>query len=132
MTKYIIAIDQGTTSCRALLIDEEGHIQHTTQQEFTQIFPKSGWVEHDANVIWETQYRMILNLISESKVDLSQILSIGITNQRETIVVWDKENGQPVYNAIVWQDKRTANYAQTFKDTAEGDYIIENTGLIHS
>jgi len=130
MTKYIIAIDQGTTSCRALLIDEEGHIQHTTQQEFTQIFPKSGWVEHDANVIWETQYRMILNLISESKVDLSQILSIGITNQRETIVVWDKENGQPVYNAIVWQDKRTANYAQTFKDTAEGDYIIENTGLI--
>ena len=130
MTKYIIALDQGTTSCRALLVDHNGNIVYTTQQEFPQIFPKAGWVEHDANVIWETQYKMLINLLKESKVTADQILSIGITNQRETIVVWDKEAGIPVYNAIVWQDKRTAEYAQSFKGTADGEYIVNNTGLI--
>lgn len=130
MSKYIIALDQGTTSCRALLVNTEGDIIHTTQQEFAQIFPKAGWVEHDANVIWETQYQMMLDLLSEKNINADQILSIGITNQRETIVVWDKETGIPVYNAIVWQDKRTSTLAQSYIGTSDGEYIIENTGLI--
>lgn len=130
MSKYIIALDQGTTSCKALLVDLNGNIIHITQKEFPQIFPKAGWVEHDANVIWETQYQMMINLLKESKVSADQILSIGITNQRETVVVWDRITGIPIYNAIVWQDKRTAAYAQSFRDTEEGEYITENTGLI--
>lgn len=130
MSKYIIALDQGTTSCKALLVDLNGNIIHTTQKEFPQIFPKAGWVEHDANVIWETQYQMMIDLLKESKVSADQILSIGITNQRETVVVWDRITGIPIYNAIVWQDKRTAAYAQSFKDTEEGEYITDNTGLI--
>ncbi|MDA9181857.1 glycerol kinase GlpK [Saprospiraceae bacterium] len=130
MSKYIIALDQGTTSCKALLVDLNGNIIHVTQKEFPQIFPKAGWVEHDANVIWETQYQMMINLLKESKVSADQILSIGITNQRETVVVWDRITGIPIYNAIVWQDKRTAAYAQSFKDTEEGEYITDNTGLI--
>ena len=130
MSKYIIALDQGTTSCKALLVDLNGNIIHTTQKEFPQIFPKAGWVEHDANVIWETQYQMMINLLKESKVSADQILSIGITNQRETVVVWDRITGIPIYNAIVWQDKRTAAYAQSFRDTEEGEYITDNTGLI--
>lgn len=130
MSKYIIALDQGTTSCKALLVDLNGNIIHTTQKEFPQIFPKAGWVEHNANVIWETLYQMMINLLKESKVSADQILSIGITNQRETVVVWDKITGIPIYNAIVWQDKRTAAYAQSYRDTEEGEYIIDNTGLI--
>jgi len=130
MSKYIIALDQGTTSCKALLVDLNGNIIHITQKEFPQIFPKAGWVEHDANVIWETQYQMMINLLKESKVSADQILSIGITNQRETVVVWDRITGIPIYNAIVWQDKRTAAYAQSFRDTEEGEYITDNTGLI--
>ena len=130
MSKYIIALDQGTTSCKALLVDLNGNIIHTTQKEFPQIFPKAGWVEHNANVIWETLYHMMINLLKESKVSADQILSIGITNQRETVVVWDRITGIPIYNAIVWQDKRTAAYAQSFKDTEEGEYITDNTGLI--
>ncbi|MDG1717940.1 MAG: glycerol kinase GlpK [Saprospiraceae bacterium] len=130
MSKYIIALDQGTTSCKALLVDLNGNIIHTTQKEFPQIFPKAGWVEHNANVIWETLYQMMINLLKESKVSADQILSIGITNQRETVVVWDRITGNPIYNAIVWQDKRTAAYAQSFRDTEEGEYIIDNTGLI--
>ena len=130
MSKYIIALDQGTTSCKALLVDLNGNIIHVTQKEFPQIFPKAGWVEHNANVIWETLYHMMINLLKESKVSADQILSIGITNQRETVVVWDRITGIPIYNAIVWQDKRTAAYAQSFRDTEEGEYIIDNTGLI--
>ena len=130
MSKYIIALDQGTTSCKALLVDLNGNIIHTTQKEFPQIFPKAGWVEHNANVIWETLYHMMINLLKESKVSADQILSIGITNQRETVVVWDRITGIPIYNAIVWQDKRTAAYAQSFRDTEEGEYITDNTGLI--
>lgn len=130
MSKYIIALDQGTTSCKALLVDLNGNIIHITQKEFPQIFPKAGWVEHDANVIWETQYQMMINLLKESKVSADQILSIGITNQRETVVVWDRITGIPIYNAIVWQDKRTAAYVQSFRDTEEGEYITDNTGLI--
>ena len=130
MSKYIIALDQGTTSCKALLVDLNGNIIHTTQKEFPQIFPKAGWVEHNANVIWETLYHMMINLLKESKVSADQILSIGITNQRETVVVWYRITGIPIYNAIVWQDKRTAAYAQSFRDTEEGEYIIDNTGLI--
>ena len=130
MSKYIIALDKGTTSCKALLVDLNGNIIHTTQKEFPQIFPKAGWVEHNANVIWETLYQMMINLLKESKVSADQILSIGITNQRETVVVWDRITGIPIYNAIVWQDKRTAAYAQSFRDTEEGEYIIDNTGLI--
>ena len=130
MSKYIIALDQGTTSCKALLVDLNGNIIHVTQKEFPQIFPKAGWVEHDANVIWDTQYQMMINLLKESKVSADQILSIGITNQRETVVVWDRITGIPIYNAIVWQDKRTAAYAQSFRDTEEGEYITDNTGLI--
>ena len=130
MSKYIISLDQGTTSCRALLVNTNGEIVHITQQEFPQIFPKAGWVEHDPVVIWETQYQMMLDLLREKNIQVNQILSIGITNQRETIVVWDKDTGVPIYNAIVWQDKRTSNLAQSYRDTDDGKYIIENTGLI--
>lgn len=128
--KYIVAIDQGTTSCRALLVDNEGVIIETAQQEFTQLFPKSGWVEHDANEIWDTQFRMFKKVLSLGDVSGKDIVGIGITNQRETTVVWDKRTGEPIYNAIVWQDKRTAGICEDLKKQGLTDYVRENTGLV--
>lgn len=130
MKKYILSLDQGTTSSRAILFDHAGKIVHTTQQEFTQIFPQSGWVEHDALEIWETQLRMARLVISESGVLPEEIAGIGITNQRETTVVWHKDTGLPIHNAIVWQDRRTAAICDVLKNKGHEPYIRENTGLL--
>jgi glycerol kinase len=130
MPKYIIALDQGTTSSRAVLFDEQGTIQGIAQQEFTQIFPQSGWVEHDANEIWSTQQGVLLKVLSDHQIDAHSIVAIGITNQRETTVVWDRKTGEPIYNAIVWQDKRTASICEELKAKGLTDYVRTNTGLV--
>src|SRR5687767_7384556 len=106
--KYILAIDQGTTSSRTVLFNSKGGIEGIAQQEFRQIFPQSGWVEHDPKEILSTQLGTLHKVIRDHKIDLSDVGAIGITNQRETTIVWDRKTGEPVYNAIVWQDKRTA------------------------
>jgi glycerol kinase len=130
MTKYIIALDQGTTSSRAVLFDEKGSIVGIAQQEFTQIFPQSGWVEHDADEIWSTQLGVLQKVIAENKVEAKSIVAIGITNQRETTVIWDRKTGEPIYNAIVWQDKRTASICEELKLKGLTDYVRHNTGLV--
>ena len=128
--KYIIALDQGTTSSRAVLFDELGQIKGIAQQEFRQLFPKSGWVEHDPQEIWKTQSDVLLRVISENNIAPSSIAAIGITNQRETTVIWDRKTGEPVYNAIVWQDKRTAYICEDLKSKGLTDYVRTNTGLV--
>src|SRR6058998_2412216 len=106
--KHILALDQGTTSSRAIVFDDTGTIVSTAQQEFQQIFPKAGWVEHDANEIWATQSSVATQALEKAKLTAADIAAIGITNQRETTVVWERETGKPICNAIVWQDRRTA------------------------
>jgi glycerol kinase len=128
--KYIIALDQGTTSSRAVLFKEDGQIQGIAQQEFRQIFPQSGWVEHDPNEILSTQLGVLDKVIRDNGVDISSIAAIGITNQRETAVVWDRQTGQPVYNAIVWQDKRTASICEDLKKNGYEEYVKTQTGLV--
>lgn len=128
--KYIIALDQGTTSSRSILFDEQGNIVAISQKEFTQYFPQSGWVEHDPEEILETQFATLKEVIAKAKIDVKQITAIGITNQRETTVVWDRATGKPVYNAIVWQDKRTAPICEEIKKAGHEKYIRENTGLV--
>jgi len=128
--KYIISLDQGTTSSRALLVDEKGTIQGMVQQEFKQIFPKPGWVEHDAKEILSSQLAVLQQLLEEHKVNASEIQAIGITNQRETTVVWDKHTGEPVYNAIVWQDKRTADICEHLKREGLTEHVRKTTGLV--
>ena len=126
--KYIIALDQGTTSSRALLINEVGKLIDVKQKEFKQIFPKQGWVEHDPIEILNTQLEVFEELVSN--ISLNDIISIGITNQRETTVIWDKETGKPLYNAIVWQDKRTSGICDQMKKDGLESYTRENTGLV--
>ena len=128
--KFIIALDQGTTSSRAVLFDEQGSIKGIAQQEFRQIFPKSGWVEHDPQEIWSSQSEVLNKLISYYAVDVSAIAAIGITNQRETTIVWDRKTSVPIYNAIVWQDKRTAPICEEMKAKGLTDYVRNNTGLV--
>lgn len=130
MSKFIIALDQGTTSSRAVLFDEKGSILGMAQQEFTQIFPQPGWVEHNANEIWSTQLGVLQKLISDNQVEPKSIVAIGITNQRETTVIWDRKTGEPVYNAIVWQDKRTASLCEDLKTRGLTDYVRQSTGLV--
>ncbi len=130
MGKYVLAIDQGTTSCRVLLVNHGGEIVNVAQEEFTQIFPKPGWVEHDPKEILEKQLKMIKEVISIDQVSAQDITSIGITNQRETTVVWDKDSGDPIYNAIVWQDKRTAPICEDIKKQGWDKAVRENTGLV--
>ena len=112
MKKFLVAIDQGTTSSRAILFSLSGKPIYTSQKEFTQYFPKDGWVEHNPNEIWNTTRKVLTDVIVKSKKLKGKILTIGITNQRETTVLWDKSNGKPVYNAIVWQDRRTEDLGQ--------------------
>jgi glycerol kinase len=128
--KYIIALDQGTTSSRAVLVNEKAAITGIEQKEFTQIFPKPGWVEHDANEILKTQLGVLSDLIESKKISQTDIVALGITNQRETTVVWDRKSGLPVYNAIVWQDKRTADICEDLKKSGLSDYVRETTGLV--
>ena len=130
MKKYILSFDQGTTSSRAILFDKAGAIIATAQQEFTQIFPKSGWVEHDAMEIWGTQSGVARQVLEETGTRPDEVAAIGITNQRETTVVWDKNTGKPVYNAIVWQCRRTASICDELKAKGWTDAIRQKTGLI--
>lgn len=131
MSRYLLAIDQGTTSSRAIVFDLDGHIIATSQQEFPQIFPQDGWVEHDPEAIWATTEETCREAIKKASLQASDILSIGITNQRETTLVWDKKTGQPIYNAIVWQDRRTANLCQELR-SQEGlvEKLTAKTGLL--
>ncbi len=128
--KFILAIDQGTTSCRVLLVDHQGTIRNIAQQEFKQYFPKPGWVEHDPEEIWITQMKMLEQVLHESDLEPQQIAAIGITNQRETTVVWDRHTGKPIYNAIVWQDKRTADICEEMKAHDLEGYVRTETGLV--
>ena len=112
MKKYILAIDQGTTSSRAIVFDKKGHKISSAQLEFTQICPHSGWVEHDAEEIWHTTYEVIKEAVNKEGIDPSEIAGIGITNQRETTVVWDKETSEPIYNAIVWQSRQSQDICE--------------------
>ena len=130
MKKYILSIDAGTTSSRAILFDKNGKQISISQFEFTQIFPKESWVEHDPVEIWETQLRAIKDVVSKSSINVEEIDSIGITNQRETTVVWNKKTGKPVYNAIVWQDRRTAFICDELEKKGFEKLFYEKTGLV--
>jgi glycerol kinase len=130
MEKYILSLDQGTTSSRAILFNKKGEIVHVSQKEFTQYFPKPGWVEHNANEIWGSVLAVIAGVLSESGVKPEQVAAIGITNQRETTVVWDKETGNPVYNAIVWQSRQTSGICDELKEKGYDDLFREKTGLL--
>ncbi|MCT4606617.1 MAG: glycerol kinase GlpK [Marinisporobacter sp.] len=130
MKKYVMALDQGTTSCRAILFDHDGKIVNVAQSEFTQIYPKAGWVEHDAMEIWGTQSGVARQVLETAGVRPDEVAAIGITNQRETTVVWDKTTGKPIYNAIVWQSRQTAAICDDLKKRGLEDYIRQNTGLV--
>jgi glycerol kinase len=130
MSTYILSFDQGTTSSRAILFDHEGQIHAVAQKEFTQHFPKPGWVEHDAMEIWSTQIGVAAEAVSKNNSTPADIAAIGITNQRETTVVWNKRTGLPIYNAIVWQDRRTADYCDSLKAAGKAAMIQEKTGLV--
>lgn len=130
MPKYILSIDQGTTSSRSILFNKQGEIVAVAQQEFSQVFPQPGWVEHNATEIWETQLQTAKDVLKKANVAVTDIAAIGITNQRETTVVWDKHTGVPIYNAIVWQDRRTASICEAIKKENQEKLIQEKTGLI--
>lgn len=130
MQKYILALDQGTTSSRAIVFDHSGKICSVAQKEFTQHFPKPGWVEHDPNEIWSSEAAVIAEAISAIDINGLDIAAIGITNQRETTIVWDIDTEEPIYNAIVWQDRRTAEYCDKLKAQGLVDKVREKTGLI--
>jgi glycerol kinase len=130
MAKYILALDQGTTSSRAIVFDKQGNIISVAQKEFTQYFPKPGWVEHDPIEIWSTQTGVAAEAIAKKGLNVENIAAIGITNQRETVLVWDKNTGKPIYNAIVWQDKRTSDYCDELKNQGKNDLVRQKTGLV--
>ena len=129
MKKYIIALDQGTTSSRTIIFDKEQNIVSVAQKEFTQFYPKQGWVEHNPMEIWSSQYGVLNEAMAKAGVKAEEVAAIGITNQRETTVVWDKKTGEPVYNAIVWQCRRTSGICDDLKAKGLGDYVRETTGL---
>ncbi|MCI5492350.1 MAG: glycerol kinase GlpK [Prevotellaceae bacterium] len=129
MEKYLLALDQGTTSSRAIIFDKEGHIKAKAQKEFTQLFPQPGWVEHNPKEIWQSQSAVIVEAMTKMGITEESIAGIGITNQRETTIVWDAETGEPVYNAIVWQDRRTSAYCDELKRKGLVDRVHEKTGL---
>ena len=128
--KLILALDQGTTSSRAIVFNHDGEIVNVSQKSFEQIFPKPGWVEHDPNEIWSSQMSVTAEVIAKVGISGKEIAAIGITNQRETTIVWDRETSIPIYNAIVWQDRRTAKYCDELKAQGHGDIIKEKTGLV--
>jgi len=126
---YILALDQGTTSSRAILFNHDGDIITTAQKEFTQLYPQPAWVEHDAEEIWSSQFSVMAEVIAKQNITTKQIAAIGITNQRETTIVWDKKNSKPVYNAIVWQDRRTAAFCDELK--GRGSHHTAKNGVDH-
>ena len=131
MKKYVIALDQGTTSSRCILFDKEQHMVQAAQKEYTQFYPQPGWVEHDPMEIYSSQYSVLIEVLAKSAVPLEEIAGIGITNQRETTIVWDKTTGKPVYNAIVWQCRRTAKLCEELKKDKEFvEYVSDKTGLL--
>lgn len=130
MEKFILSIDQGTTSTRAILFDKQGNLRYSAQREFKQFFPHSGWVEHDAREIWKSVTEVVTQLFIENEIDASQIAGIGITNQRETTVVWDKRNGKPVYHAIVWQSRQSQEICDELIEKGYSEYIQSKTGLL--
>src|SRR5690606_30907048 len=130
INKFILALDQGTTSSRAILFTRQGEITEMAQKEFTQIYPQSGWVEHNAEEIWSTQLSVLTEVIAQAKSKLESIEASGITNQRETTVVWNRKTGKPIYNAIVWQDRRTADYCRRIAEDGHEKLIQEKTGLL--
>ena len=130
MSQFILAIDQGTTSSRSIIFDNAGNIISTAQKEFKQIFPKPGWVEHDAEEIWSTQMGTVAEVVAKANIKMNQIAGIGITNQRETTVVWNRKTGNPVYHAIVWQDRRTSAYCDELKAAGNKEMIQQKTGLV--
>ncbi|MGE9292699.1 MAG: FGGY family carbohydrate kinase, partial [Puniceicoccales bacterium] len=127
--KYILALDQGTTSSRTIVFDHDGHVAAVAQKEFRQIYPKPGWVEHDPMEIWSSQSSTAAEAISRADLTTDVIAAVGVTNQRETTIVWDKDSGRPVYNAIVWQDRRTADYCRKLKEEGLEEMVTEKTGL---
>ena len=127
---FILALDQGTTSSRSMLFDKQGNIISVAQKEFKQIFPQPGWVEHDANEIWSTQFGTMAEAVAKANINMKQVAGIGITNQRETTVVWERKTSQPIYHAIVWQDRRTAAYCDELKSANHAETIQQKTGLI--
>ena len=130
MKKYVMALDQGTTSSRCILFDRQGNIVSMAQKEFTQVYPKPGWVEHDPMEIWSSQVSVAMEAISKIGASASEVAALGITNQRETTIVWNKNTGKPVYNAIVWQCRRTADLIDKLKNDGLTDYVKVTTGLI--
>src|SRR5687768_14138709 len=128
--KYVLALDQGTTSSRAIVFDETGAVRGVAQKEFRQIFPQPGWVEHDADEIWSTQLGVAVEALARAGLRKSDVAAIGITNQRETTVVWDRATGQPICNAIVWQDRRTADRCRALKSAGQEKLLRERTGLV--
>jgi glycerol kinase len=128
--KYVLALDQGTTSSRAILFRKDGAIAGVAQKEFTQIYPRAGWVEHDPLEIWDTQLSVARQVLAEQQVSPSEIAAVGITNQRETTVIWDRHTGKPIYNAIVWQDRRTAGICDELKAKGLEEYVRHATGLV--
>ena len=128
MEKYVMALDAGTTSNRCILFNKKGKICSVAQREFPQYYPRPGWVEHDANQIWATQISVAVEAMQKINAEASQIVSIGITNQRETTLVWDKETGEPIYHAIVWQCRRTAEYCDSLK--AQGLLEIDRKSVV--
>ncbi len=128
--QFILSLDQGTTSSRSLVFDKKGNIKGVAQKEFTQIFPQPGWVEHDAEEIWGTQFGTMAEAVAKAGITINQVAGIGITNQRETTVVWERSTGKPIYNAIVWQDRRTSAYCDELKAAGHSKKIQEKTGLI--
>ena len=130
MSLYILALDQGTTSSRSILFDKKGNIIAVAQKEFTQIFPKPGWVEHDPKEIWETQLASVKEVMEKANISADDIAAIGITNQRETTVIWNRNTGEPIYNAIVWQDRRTASFCDELKEKGLQKTIQQKTGLV--
>ncbi|NJC25075.1 glycerol kinase GlpK [Neolewinella antarctica] len=130
MPQLILALDQGTTSCRAILFNQTGDIVSVAQQEFTQIYPQPAWVEHDADEIWSTQYAVTQEVLGKAKIKAADVAAIGITNQRETTLVWDRKTGNPIHNAIVWQDRRTAAICDRLKEKGLEDHVRATTGLV--
>ena len=128
--KYIISLDQGTTSSRAVIVDNLSKIVEIVQKEFKQIYPQPGWVEHDPLDIYASQYSVLIEAIAKANIDINLVKAIGLTNQRETTIVWNKKTGKPIYNAIVWQCRRTVDIVEQMRKDNLEQYILENTGLV--